>query len=276
MAKQELIEYIKKQTAQGRDKEEIKNALTNAGWQAQDIEEGFKVVELNIPMSQSAEQISGTVGSAANQGVKSFSISEALSFGFNTWKNNLGLFVIVILAAILVYVLPGLVGRLIGLSPNNFLIRILTGILSLIIGMGFIKILLKLHDNQKTDFMDLFSQISLILNFFIVSALSNLAVGIALVFFIVPGIIVYIEFQFVKYAVIDKRLGLKAFNVSRQLAKGVKWNLFLFNLTFLAINFVGYIFLGIGLLITLPVTMLAEAYIYRKLLAQTAGVEMIK
>lgn len=274
MIKQEVVDYIKKQLQKGQSKEEVKTALVGAGWQTQDIEDGFNAVESNISTPQSAISSSGIADGVASQGIKSFSISEALSFGFNTWKNNLGLFIITILAAIFVYALPGLIGSLFKLPTIfNILLQILTRILTLIIGMGFIKILLKLHDNQKTDFTDLFSQIPLILNFFIVSVLSNLAFGIALVFFVVPGIIVYIEFQFVKYAVIDKRLGLKAFNVSRQLAKGVKWNLFFFNIVFFLINFVGYIFLGIGLLITLPITMLAEVYIYRKLLTQTQIVE---
>lgn len=237
MIKQELVDYIKAQLQKGQNKEEIKTALVNAGWQVQDIEYGFKVTESNIPMPQSTMPFSSDNSAVAGQGIKSFSISEALSFGFNTWKNNLGLFAVVMLVALLVYTLPEIIGSLTGLSSDNLLLRITTRILTLIIGMGLIKILLKLHDNQKTDFTDLFSQISLIFGFFIVSGFYSLAIGIALVFFIVPGIIVYIEFQFAKYAVIDKRLGLKAFNVSRQITKGVKWNLFFFNIIFFLLIF---------------------------------------
>lgn len=89
---------------------------------------------------------SGIVG----QGVKNFSISEALSFGFNIWKNNLGLFAIAILAAILVYVLPGLIGSLIGIPADNKFLQVITSILMIAIEMGFIKIYLKLYDNRLT------------------------------------------------------------------------------------------------------------------------------
>lgn len=276
MIKQELVEYIKAQLQKGQNKEEIKLSLVNAGWQAQDIEDGFKVSESNIPMSQSAVPFSSNNSGVTSQGIKSFSISEALSFGFNTWKNNLGFFAIIMIVMSLVYVSPEVLGYLLKLPSDSGnildLIKLIIGIVLMVIEMGFIKILLKLQENQKPDFADLFSQsqFSLILNFFIVSFVYSLAYGFGLILFIIPGIIMYVQFQFAKYVVIDKGLSLNSFHVSKLITKGVKWNLLFFNIIFLVINFIGFLFLEIGLFVTIPITMLAETYIYRKLLAQTA------
>lgn len=283
MIRQELVEYIKVQLQKGQNKEEIKVVLTNAGWQAQDIEDGFKIAESNMPMSQSAQQTVApsfrTAGGVTGQDIKTFSIGEALSFGFNTWKNNIGLFAVIMIVMSLIYVSPEVLGYLLKLPSDSGnildLIKLIIGIVLMVIEMGFIKILLKLQENQKPDFADLFSQsqFSLILNFFIVSFVYSLAYGFGLILFIVPGIIMYVQFQFVKYIVIDKRLSLNSFHVSKLITKGVKWNLLFFNIIFLVINFIGLLFLGLGLLITVPITMLAEAYIYRKLLAQTQIIE---
>lgn len=45
MITQELIDYIKEQLNEGIDKEEIKKALLDVGWQIEDIEEGFRLLE---------------------------------------------------------------------------------------------------------------------------------------------------------------------------------------------------------------------------------------
>ena len=45
MITQAMLDYIKQQLGQGVNKEEIRNALINIGWQTQDIQEGFNKLE---------------------------------------------------------------------------------------------------------------------------------------------------------------------------------------------------------------------------------------
>ena len=49
MVNQQLLDYIKQQTQQGANREQIKSSLMANGWQAQDIEESFTA--LNFPVS---------------------------------------------------------------------------------------------------------------------------------------------------------------------------------------------------------------------------------
>ena len=48
----------------------------------------------------------------------------------------------------------------------------------------------------------------------------------------------------------------------------MKWDLFVFGLLLIGLNIVGALALLIGLLITIPTTMIAVASVYRKLLDQ--------
>ena len=52
---------------------------------------------------------------------------------------------------------------------------------------------------------------------------------------------------------------------------GSKWRLFGFVLLLFAINVLGFFCLIVGLLVTLPVTLAALGYVYRRLSAQTAA-----
>jgi uncharacterized membrane protein len=87
---------------------------------------------------------------------------------------------------------------------------------------------------------------------------------------IVPGIIWGIKFCFFDYFVVDKRLGpIEALKRSSAITRGVKWDLFVFFLMLTGINLLGAFCLLIGLFAAIPTTMVAQAFVYRRLLAQT-------
>lgn len=91
---------------------------------------------------------------------------------------------------------------------------------------------------------------------------------------IVPGIILGIKFWFFDYFIMDKKVGpIEALKRSAELTSGVKWKLFLFFLALTGINILGALLLLIGLFLTIPTTMMAAAFVYRKLLAQTESLE---
>jgi len=89
---------------------------------------------------------------------------------------------------------------------------------------------------------------------------------------IVPGVIWAVKFQFFSYFIIDKGLGpIEALKKSSAITKGVKWNLLGFDLLIGGIALLGVLALLIGLLAAIPTAMIAMAFVYRKLLAQTEG-----
>ena len=90
---------------------------------------------------------------------------------------------------------------------------------------------------------------------------------------IVPGLIWGVRFQFFGYLIVDQKLGpIEALKRSATITKGSLWQLFsLWNVIAL-INLLGVLCLLVGLFATLPVSMIAMAYVYRKLEGQTSQV----
>jgi uncharacterized membrane protein len=92
---------------------------------------------------------------------------------------------------------------------------------------------------------------------------------------IVPGIIFFIMFQYYGYFIVDKKMGpVEALKASAALTKGVRWKLFGFGLVIGLLNIGGALLLLLGLFVTIPVSQMAIAHVYRKLLPQTQFVQL--
>ena len=113
------------------------------------------------------------------------------------------------------------------------------------------------------------------LTYLLASVLVGLIVAAGFVLLIVPGIIWGLKFGFAGFLVVDRKLDpIEALRESNRLTMGTKWQLFAFALLAFGINLVGAIALGIGLMVTIPTTVIAAAYVLRQLQARaTARVE---
>lgn len=196
-----------------------------------------------------------------------FSKKEAIDFGFETSKKNILFFIALFVIVVSVDAFLGVLQ--IGLGEKNLFLFLLVSILKMIVGviisMGVIKITLEFVNGKKPKLSDLLYTKS-ILNYFIVTLVRSIIVLVGFVFLIVPGIILSIKLQFASYLVVDKNKGVvEALKGSWEMTKGVKWNLFLFWLTLGLINVLGLLALVVGLVVTVPLSMVATAYVYRKL-----------
>jgi uncharacterized membrane protein len=217
---------------------------------------------------------------------QNFSISEALHFGWNIMKSHLGFFIVLFLIAIgAIFILPSLI-----LGPITILLEIcdiptregfeIHPILIIIymlvmlficpvLWMGFLRITIRFCDNEKAKFRDLFSCFPLFFKCMFGLILYILILSVGLVLLIIPGIIWLFKFQFFIYFIIDKKLGpIKALKGSAEITKGSILNLFLFSLLLSCINILGFLCLFIGQFASIPMTMVAIAFVYRKLLSQ--------
>ena len=202
---------------------------------------------------------------------KNFSKKEAIKSGWQTMKSNLGFFIGLLLLVWVISIGPGILTALVsGKIPLlSFILTIASWILQIIISMGLIKIALRFTNNEKGEFADLFSSYPLFFKYLFGSILYGLIVFGGFILLIVPGIIWSIKYQFFAYFIIDKELGpIEALKKSGEITKGVKWNLFLFGLLLAGINLLGVLALLIGIFAAMPTTMVATAFVYRKLLAQ--------
>src|ERR1700756_4222626 len=132
---------------------------------------------------------------------KNFSKGEAIEFGWNTMKSNLGFFIGLLIVVGLIYAVLQTINEL--TRRNAPVLSIITGIASLVIQiatqMGLIRIALRFCDNEKGEFADLFCCFSLFFKYLLGSILYILIVMVGMVLLIIPGIIWAIEFQFFSY-----------------------------------------------------------------------------
>ena len=206
-----------------------------------------------------------------------FSISEAIHFGWNTMKSNLGFFIGLLIFVFLFTSLSSIIAA--KATEANIFLGIIFYIadfsLSILISIGLVKIALRFCDNEKGRFADLFSQYPLFPQYLVGSILYGLIVFAGTILLIIPGIIWGIQFCFYDYFIVDKGLGpIEALKRSSAITRGVKWDLFVFFLVLSGINLLGALCLLIGLFVTIPTTMVALAFVYRKLMAQAEIVQV--
>ena len=200
-----------------------------------------------------------------------FGKGEAIKFGFQTAKGNIVFFIGIFVIISLVFAATTLLQNIPDFNQNagTFLIgNILVWVLNVIIDVGVIRIALKFVDLEKPAFSDLF-QGSFLINYVLASIITGVIIVIGLILFVIPGIIFAFRLQFAKYLAIDKGMGpIDAIYKSWNITRGTTWNLFLFTLLIILINILGLIAFLVGLFITIPLTMVANAFVYRKLLSQ--------
>ena len=201
-----------------------------------------------------------------------FIISEAVQFGWNTTKSNIGFFIGLLIVAGLIQYIPDIIATTIEADAPflSSIILIASYVLSMIVMMGLIKIFLRFCDGEKGGFSDLLSCYPLFFKYLVGSILYGLIVSLGLILLILPGIIWAIKFYFFDYLIIDKGLGpIDALEKSSEITRGVKLDLFTFGILLGILNLLGLLCLLVGLFVTIPVTMVATAFVYRKLVPKT-------
>jgi len=207
--------------------------------------------------------------------IHKFSKSEAIKFGFNFFKSNLSVFLK--LAAVLILiniVLNAVVGSFVKINPLlGLIINLFVVFVSIVIQIGIIKIVLDLHDGKPLNFSHLYSFYHLVLRFLGASILYGLIVAAGFLLLVIPGIIWAVKFQFYSFILVDKQNGIiDSLEKSSVITKGIRWDLFVFGVFLILINIAGFLVFFVGLFVTIPTTMMAQAYVYRKLLSSTPGI----
>ncbi len=209
-------------------------------------------------------------------GERKFSIGEAIRFGWNTMRHNIGFFIGLLIVAFLIENLPGIIAHFASrdFPLISFVLYLVGWLLGFVVHMGLIKISLRFCDGIKGKLNDLLSSFNLLLPFIAGSIVYVLIIFGGFVLFIIPGIIWGIKFSLFPYFIVDEGLGpIEAMKASSRATTGAKWDLFLFGLLLGLINFVGAIVFFIGLFATISTSMVAYAYVYRDLGGLVEGVK---
>jgi len=205
---------------------------------------------------------------------KRFSKREAVEFGWRTMRANIAIFIIFLVVSMLAgFFFSGFAGLFEKRLPVLSLIFNLGYVLlTIAINIVGIKIALKFCDNDRRAIAEVISFTpSQFLKFAAGYILYSLLVAAGLILFIVPGVVFMVKYQYVIYFIADKDAYIgEAFQRSSAITRGIKWELFVFLILLSLINMAGVICFFVGLIVTIPVTMIAMAYVYRKLSGSSA------
>jgi len=198
-----------------------------------------------------------------------FPISESVRYGWDVFKDNVGFFIGFLIIILLVNFFFSFFANLFErkLPFFAFLFSLGSLLAGIVINIVAIKIALRFCDGKATPKMrDISFSAATFYKFVLGYFLYTLIVLAGFLLLIIPGIIWSIKYLYIVYLIVDKESGpLEAMKQSARITDGVKWELFAFMLLLMVINMAGALFFIIGLFVTIPVTMVAMAYMYRKL-----------
>lgn len=197
---------------------------------------------------------------------KAFSIRAVLKEGWELTKVNIGFLVVyqIILFAI------AYLFNVHDLTWKNIPIQIL-GFLILVLGkMGLYQSILLMTKGLKSGFDQFYKNWPQFISWVVASVIFAITFTIGLVFLIVPGLYFLARYGLFPFFILDKKLGpLEALAESGKVTKGITWHVFLLFLACFGLNILGLLLFGIGILISVPVTLFALAITYRILTGQT-------
>jgi|GEM_PF-7100866 len=150
-------------------------------------------------------------------------------------------------------------------SGKNFLLGIL---ISALFAWSLIAFGLAYVEKKSFALEDITNGLSFkkFLYFFCAYILFALAVIGGFILLIIPGFIVLVQLALVKYVAVRSDLApLETLRESTRLTKGYRWEIFGFLMLMVLINILGALCLLVGLLFTIPLTLIATTLVYVKL-----------
>jgi Predicted integral membrane protein len=200
--------------------------------------------------------------------MKTLSIKECLTFGWGTFRTRAWFFMS---ATALLFIASMVYGELSSFSKADhtfigFVAGIIALVLSLLIYMSQVSFSLHAHDAPGTVRLNALWTLRPFWTFMGTALLVWIITMIGFVLLIVPGVIAMVFLSFATYIAVDTGAKpIDALKRSIALTKGNRWKLFLLLLACIGIDILGALALLVGLLVSVPITLLAMAHAYRVL-----------
>lgn len=191
-----------------------------------------------------------------------FSIQEVLKFGWETFKKDpwfyVGVTFVLMAFSLLVNALttgPGGVHGILGF--------IISFAASTIVSIAYARLALSAEAGEHVTWQELWAP-EHFLNMVGASLVQAVIIFVGIILLVIPGIVAALILMFTQLSVVDKGLNpIEALKNSYYLTKGHLLELFVFVLVIMVLNIIGLLALVIGLLVTLPVSLIAVAHVYR-------------
>ena len=153
-----------------------------------------------------------------------------------------------------------LAGTLLGLLAT---LAVVVG--EILVGIGLTLITLKIAKGEAVMYSEIIPPFRLAWEYLLASLLAAFITMLGFILLIIPGIYLSLRFSMVRFAVLEGAGITGSIKKSGKITDGVKWRLLGFLLIIALLNILGAILFMVGLLVTIPVTMIAYAHIYQKL-----------
>lgn len=198
---------------------------------------------------------------------KTFDIGEVFSFGWKCYRGRWLFFSSYALVVLLLMSASSAVSSFFGKSGVEALLgTVVMFILSNFFSLSFMNVSLKAALGETASFKDLFSAATLFPAFLIGTILYILTLTAGILLLVFPAFIWAMQFSLFYFYIINKKMGpVASLEASSEATYGFKWRLFGFFILSYLLNVLGFLCLGVGFLVTWPLTSLAHARIYVKL-----------
>jgi uncharacterized membrane protein len=124
----------------------------------------------------------------------------------------------------------------------------------------------RILSGQSFQFSDFFRGFNYFLPLFLAGLASGIIVSVGIALLILPGIYLAIGYMLTTFLIIDHRMEFwQAMETSRKIITKNWFAFFVFALILFLINLLGIIALGVGLLVSAPVTACAAAIAYKEI-----------
>ncbi len=201
--------------------------------------------------------------------MQNFSVGACFRFAWTTFKQRPWFFIGMTAFIFVLSAVPSFVRSLFSkagggvLDVIGFLISL--GI-SFLVAFAQAHFFLRAHDSvTEVRFGDLWT-LRGFGSFCLLKILLSIIFIVSFLLLIVPGIILSIVLMFSIYVYVDKNIKpIESMKESARLTKGHRWTLLWFSIELLLLNLLGALALLVGLLVTVPVSILATIHAYRTL-----------
>jgi len=213
-----------------------------------------------------AENTVATTASAPK--LTSLSVGEVFGKAWEFAKSHfVDIFIVIIITAFATGIPSGIVDILFGRSAIASLLRLVLAVWNAYVSLGVMKYMIALIRGKKMDYMEIFNNMDKFGTFILVYFILAIGVGLGLVFFIIPGVIIGLMYGMSILLVADgKANGLEAFNMSAKMMEGHKMELFIYMIVTGVAVLVGLLFFIIPGLVAVMVSAVGFYMMYEYLL----------
>jgi uncharacterized membrane protein len=201
---------------------------------------------------------------------RDISISSVVGNAWEYFKANASILIVALFIYVLISGAAGLMTDILESQPVlEFIASVIETFLNLIMGLGFARILLDTVDSKEVKINTLFENRSplIILHYVVGSILIGVIIIAGLILLVIPGIYLAARLSFFTYVLLEQEDYdfLKAISTSWEMTENHVWDLVGLVLVSFLIVIAGILALGVGLIITIPITGVMSAIAYRAL-----------